>query len=192
MDLEVYLSNLFWLDFETTGFTDLKNHAVYTNDILEVGMVITDRDFNLLETKTIVVHADESSYEKADDFVRKMHTNNGLWDECYKSGVSLVDAEQQAIDFALANGVTLKGSPLCGNGITFDRMFLEAQMPALNAILHYRNMDISAVKEFIRTINPEVDPVKRQSHRALDDILESVEEARLYRKMIIRGVLRTE
>ncbi|EPJ2934316.1 MULTISPECIES: exonuclease domain-containing protein [Pseudomonas] len=102
----------------------------------------------------------------------------------YRSAIDPNARDSEGMDWWEAVGAEIRAVPLCGSGIHFDRMFLEAQMPALNAHLHYRNLDISAVKEFLKTISPAFEPVKRQSHRALADILESVEEARLYRDLL--------
>ncbi|HFL2868663.1 TPA: oligoribonuclease [Pseudomonas aeruginosa] len=176
---------LAWLDLESTGFTELHKQMVYLHRILEVGLLVTDAQFNVLAQHVVVIHHDPADiFPLCDDIVRSMHTRNGLFDDVSASSTDLASAEQQIIEFLVEHGVQAKASPLCGSGIHFDRMFLEAQMPALNAHLHYRNLDISAVKEFLKTISPAFEPVKRQSHRALDDILESVEEARLYRDLL--------
>lgn len=177
---------LAWLDLETTGFTDLSKHMVYKHKILEIGLAVTDEHFNALAELSLVVRQDVSQcMALADDIVMQMHTANGLWDECATGHLTLAQAEQKAIEFLSANGVSAKSSPLCGNGIQFDRMFLEAQLPALNGYLHYRNLDISATKELLKTISPDLEPPKNRAHRALDDIRESIAEGKVYRELIM-------
>lgn len=176
---------LVWLDLESTGFTELHRKMVYQHRILELGVVITDERFDVLAQLCVVVHHDlEVILPLCDEVVRRMHTSNGLFADVAASKIDLAEAQQQILSFLAEHRVLAKASPLCGSGIQFDRMFLEAQLPDLNAHLHYRNLDISAVKEFLKTISTEFEPVKRKSHRALDDILESVAEARTYRDLL--------
>ncbi|HEP8970312.1 TPA: oligoribonuclease [Pseudomonas aeruginosa] len=177
--------SLAWIDLETTGFTELSRQMVYRHLILEIGALITDCDFNVLAQKSIVVsHPIAKVRNLCDATVLRMHTENGLLDEVEGATSSLADAEVEIITWLEEHGVAPKSSPLCGNGLQLDRSFLEAQMPRLNDRLHYRNLDISAVKEFLKTLSPAFEPPKRRSHRALEDILESVEEARTYRSLI--------
>ncbi|EKF7417509.1 TPA: oligoribonuclease [Pseudomonas aeruginosa] len=176
---------LAWIDLETTGYTELHRQLIYKQLILEIGVLVTDDDFNVVAQHNIVVrHPVDEAIALCDENVRQMHTDNGLFGEVDKAATDLKAAEQQVIAFLIDNGVEPGKSPLCGNGIHFDRMFMEAQLPELNAYLHYRNLDISAVKEFIKTLSSDFEPPKRRSHRALDDILESVQEARTYRDLI--------
>ncbi len=176
---------LAWIDLETTGYTELHRQLIYKQLILEIGVLVTDDDFNIVAQHNIAVrHPVDEAIALCDENVRQMHTDNGLFEEVAKATTDLKAAEQQIIAFLIDNGVEPGTSPLCGNGIHFDRMFIEAQMPELNAYIHYRNLDISAVKEFIKTISSGFEPPKRRSHRALDDILESVQEARTYRDLI--------
>lgn len=181
---------LAWIDLETTGYTELHRRLVYKQLILEIGLAVTDVDFNIIAQHSIVIHHPMcKTIELCDENVRQMHADNGLFDEVAKAVIDIKSAENDAIAFLRDNGVEPKCSPLCGNGIHFDRMFIEAQLPELNAYLHYRNLDISAVKEFIKSINSCIEPKKRCSHRALDDILESVQEARTYRDLIAPALL---
>ncbi|MBM3105526.1 oligoribonuclease [Pseudomonas sp. V1] len=183
--MSINQDNLGWLDLETTGFTDLSQHLVYKHRILEIGVAVTDRAFNLIAKQTWVIHQDFAEIAPlCDEVVQRMHSANGLFEDVARADIDLATAEQQVIQFLSDHGVPTNKSPLCGNGVHFDRMFLEAQMPALNRHFRYRNMDISSVKEFLITLNPEYNPAKRVSHRALDDILESVDEARLYRALL--------
>lgn len=177
--------HLAWLDLETSGFTELFEKKVYEHKILEIALIVTDYKLKEVARLNLVVHQDiPAVLPLCNDVVVKMHTANGLFVESGKSTLSLQEAEQKAIEFLIENEVGVKASPLCGNGIQFDRMFLEAQMPALNDHFHYRNMDISAMKEFIKTITPGLEPVKKRAHRAMDDILESLSEAKHYRGIL--------
>lgn len=176
---------LAWLDLETTGFTELHKRAVYAHKVIEIGTIVTDCDFNIIAQQNLVIHQDMGEVlSLSDDVVLSMHNKNGLFKDVQASTLSLRDAEQQVIQFLVDHGVERKMSPLCGNGITFDRIYLEAQLPLLNDHLHYRNLDISAVKEFIKLLNPDFEPKKKLGHRALDDIRESVAEAASYRALL--------
>ncbi|MFK3607817.1 oligoribonuclease [Pseudomonas fluorescens] len=174
-----------WLDLETTGFTELFDRKVYDHRILEIGAVVTDENFTVLACTSIVIQQPMVRVlELSDEVVTRMHTNNGLFDEVVKSFTTLKAAEHQLIQFYRQNGVAAKVEPLCGSGIHFDRMFIEAHMPVLNEFLYYRNLDVSSVKEFLKTVSPAFEPTKRQQHRALPDILESVAEAKTYRALL--------
>lgn len=174
-----------WLDLETTGFTELYERKVYDHRILEIGAVVTDENFAVLASTSIVIQQPMVRVlELSDEVVTRMHTNNGLFDEVVTSFTTLKAAELQLIQFYRQNGVAEKVEPLCGSGIHFDRMFIEAQMPDLHDYLYYRNLDISSVKEFLKTVSPSFEPPKRQQHRALPDILESVAEAQTYRALL--------
>lgn len=173
---------LAWLDLETTGFTELDKKSVYKHKILEIGLIVTDSNFRPIATLNQVIHHDlEEIVPICDEVVKQMHTKNGLFNEVGRSAITLEMAEKAVIDFLIQHGIDRKASPMCGSGIQFDRMFTEAQMPALNDHLHYRNLDVSAVKEFIKTIAPGLEPKKRLAHRAIDDIRETLAEACHYR-----------
>jgi oligoribonuclease len=177
--------NLCWLDFETTGFTELDKKAVYDHKILEIGMVVTDSDFKRVASLQMVIHHDvDALMPLCDDVVKAMHIKNGLFKEVGESTLTLAEAEKLAIKFLEENKVGSQQSPLTGNGVHFDRTFMEVHMPALNSYLTYRLLDISAVKEFIKVIAPGLEPKKKRAHRAMDDIDESIKEAVHYRKLI--------
>ncbi|MBM5458624.1 oligoribonuclease [Pseudomonas sp. P66] len=174
-----------WLDLETTGFTQLHERMVYKHRILEIGALVTDEHFNVVASFSAVIQQPIDVVMKlSDEVVVQMHTQNGLFDEVAQSTMTLEAAERELIHFYRSNGVPDMAAPLCGSGIHFDRMFVEAQMPALNDFLFYRNLDVSAVKEFLKLISPSFEPAKRKSHRALDDIHESVTEASAYRDLL--------
>lgn len=177
-----------WLDLETTGFTDLHEKMVYQHKILELGVAVTDEEFNILASMNFVIGHQFDDYKHLlDSKVLAMHTKNGLFDECGRSTLTLKMAECQVVEFYKDHGISSKGTPLSGNGITFDRIFMETHLPVLNDFFHYRQMDISAVKEFLKVIMPGVEPKKMLSHRALDDIKESIAEANFYRHIILNS-----
>ncbi|QHF00399.1 oligoribonuclease (plasmid) [Pseudomonas amygdali pv. lachrymans] len=174
-----------WLDLATTGFTELFDYEVYDHLILEIGAAVTDENFNVLASTSIVIqHPKRLVLDLCDEAVTRMHTQNGLFDEVVKSSTTQKAAEHQLIQFYQQNGVATKVEPLCGSGIHFDRMFIKAHMRDLNKFLFYRNMDVSSVKEFLKTVSPSFEPLKHQQHRALPDILESVTEAETYRVLL--------
>jgi oligoribonuclease len=177
-----------WLDLETTGFTELDKRMVYQHRILEFGAAVTDADFNVIASMNVVVHQRFQDYSHLlAQKVLDMHIANGLFAECERSVITLDEAESQVINFYRKHGIEHKDSPMSGNGITFDRIFTEAHLPRLNNFLTYRQLDVSSVKEFLKVIMPGVEPVKKQTHRALDDILESIAEARHYRQIILNS-----
>lgn len=178
-----------WLDLETTGFTELNKKMVYEHKILEISLVITDSNFELIANLNQVIHHDRSIIMPlCDDVVTKMHTSNNLFEEVELSVLTLSEAENNAIQFMKVHGIERRVSPLCGNGVNFDRIFLEAQMPRLNDHFHYRNIDISSTKEFIKTISADIEPKKKAAHRAMPDIMESISEAKHYRRIITPSI----
>lgn len=181
-----------WLDLETTGFPDLRTKAVYRHKILEMALVVTDQNIEPIARMNLVIHHDLAEVlPLCDDVVMKMHTVNGLFDEVEGSSLSLEQAEEKAIEFLVSHGIGPDAcpSPICGNGVAFDRQFLAVHMPNLEAHFYYRNLDISAMKEFINLIEPGLEPKKKKAHRAMDDIEESLSEARYY-KQITQPALR--
>lgn len=171
---------LTWIDLETTGFTELDKKGVYHHEILEIGILITDDQMNLVDSLSLVIGHTEEVLEKCDDIVLRMHEQNGLFGDCFKSTLTLADAEQQILEFFNKNGVEKKQSPLCGSSIYLDRAFIEAKMPLLNEHLHYRNMDVSSVALFMKSVGINAKIIKKDSHRALDDIKDSLSNARRY------------
>lgn len=175
-----------WVDLETTGFTDLRTKAVYRHKILEIALVVTGQDLEPIGRMNLVIHHDLAEVlPLCDEVVLKMHTANGLFDEIQKSSLSMEQAEGKAIEFLVSHGIGPDAcpSPICGNGVGFDRQFLAVHMPKLEAHFHYRNLDISAMKEFINLIEPGLEPKKKKAHRAMDDIEESLSEARYYKQI---------
>jgi len=171
---------LVWLDLEMTGL-DVERHT-----IVEVACVVTDSQLTLLDDGLdIVVHQDEDALGRMDDFVRKMHTKSGLLPLIPASDVSLGAAQSRTLDYVRSHVSAPGTAPLCGNSIGTDRRFLDKYMRELETYLHYRSVDVSSLKELCRRWYPEVyskRPNKAEHHRALDDIRESIEELRFYRR----------
>jgi len=171
---------LVWIDCEMTGL-DLS-----VDELVEVAVVITDFELNVLDPGfQIVIKPDDSALAHMNDFVTKMHESSGLLAEI-PNGVSLADAEFQVLEY-IQRFVPEGKAPLAGNTIGTDRMFLARYMPRVDRWLHYRNVDVSSVKELARRWYPRAyfnAPAKDGGHRALADIRESVRELAYYRETV--------
>jgi oligoribonuclease len=171
-----------WVDCEMTGL------EVAIDEICEIGVVVTDGELNVVDPGLqLVIKPSEAALANMGDFVRQMHTDSGLIEEL-SSGISLAEAEQQVLGYIKQWVTEERTAPLAGNSIGTDRMFLNRQMPQLDKYLHYRNIDVSSLKELSRRWFPRVYfqlPKKTGNHRALADILESIQELRYYRKAIL-------
>jgi len=170
---------LVWMDLEMTGLEP------DTDSILEIATIITDGELNIVaEGPNLVVHQDESVLEAMDDWCKQHHADSGLSERVRQSKLSMRDAEQQTLDF-IAKHVKKGTSPLCGNSIHQDRRFLVPYMPNLEAYFHYRNIDVSTVKELARRWYSSLDmPKKKEEHLALADVRESIDELKFYRQQI--------
>lgn len=156
--------------------------------IVEIATLVTDAELNVVaEGPNLVVHQPDEELAKMDDFVVQMHEKSGLLDRIKSSEVRLAEAERQTLAF-LKEHVDERTAPLCGNSIWKDRQFVERYLPEVDGHLHYRNVDVSTLKELFRRWYPDryAPPAKKESHRALDDILESIAELRYYREAFIR------
>ena len=164
--------------------------------IVEIATLITDDDLAVIaEGPDIVVHADAEALTGMDDYVRSMHTRSGLLTAIEESTISLADAGRETLEFLRAHIPEARTVPLCGNSIGTDRRFLSNSVPDIEEFLHYRSIDVSSVKELCRRWYPEVFanvPAKRETHRALDDIRESIAELAYYRSEIFAGTRRAE
>ncbi len=171
---------LAWMDLEMTGL-DPSRHV-----IVEIATIITDDDLEVVaEGPDLVVHATEEQLAEMDEVVVRMHTESGLLDRIRSSPLELADAGRQTLDFIREHIPQPRSVPLCGNSIGTDRRFLAAYLPEIEDYLHYRCVDVSTLKELGRRWAPDVirnAPTKAGSHRALDDIRESVAELRYYRE----------
>jgi oligoribonuclease len=155
--------------------------------ILEVAVLVTNADLEVIaEGPDIVVHQPDAVLRAMDDWNKTHHGESGLSDRVRASKISLAEAEEQMLAF-LAQHSREGISPLCGNSVHMDRAFLAAHVPRLHAFFHYRNVDVSTVKELVRRWYPGVPiPRKREAHRAMSDIIESIEELRYYRENVFR------
>jgi oligoribonuclease len=175
------LNRLCWLDMEMSGLVPDSDR------ILELALLVTDSDLNhLSEGKVLVVHQPDAVLAAMDSWNKSVHAKSGLIERVRASDLDESKAESLAIDF-LTQFVSAGNSPLCGNSICQDRRFLARWMPRLEAFFHYRNLDVSTVKELVRRWKPEAKKglVKQGKHEALSDILESIEELRYYRKTVM-------
>ncbi|HVC42108.1 MAG TPA: oligoribonuclease [Candidatus Saccharimonadales bacterium] len=173
---------LAWMDLEMTGL-DPSRHV-----IVEIATLLTDDELRpIAEGPDIVVHATAAELDAMDGLVRSMHTGSGLLAAIESSPVSLADAGERTLQFLRAHISEPRSVPLCGNSIGTDRRFLAAQLPDVENFLHYRSIDVSSVKELCRRWYPEMlsaAPPKKEVHRALDDIRESIAELAYYRSTI--------
>ena len=173
---------LVWIDLEMTWLDPEKER------IIEIATIITDSELNTIEEGPVIaVHQSDSLLNAMDEWCTRTHGESGLTQRVRDSRISEIDAEQQTIEF-LQRYLEPGQSPLCGNSIGQDRRFLVKYMPELEAFFHYRNLDVSTVKELARRWRPEVlDGVKKKgSHLALDDIRDSINELRHYREHFFR------
>jgi oligoribonuclease len=174
--------NLVWVDMEMTGL-DPDNDR-----IIEVAVVVTDPHLNVLaEGPVFAIHQSDETLNKMDAWNKGTHGRSGLIDRVKASTVTEADAEVALITF-LKNFVPNGKSPMCGNTICQDRRFMARYMPKLENFFHYRNLDVSTLKELCRRWKPELASgfKKHQKHTALADIIESVEELRYYREHFIK------
>jgi oligoribonuclease len=176
---------LVWLDLEMTGL-DVTRHT-----IVEIAVLVTDAELEPVdEGIDLVVNQATAALEEMDDFVRAMHEKSGLLPAITASHISLEQAGTAALDY-LRDHVEPGTAPLCGNSIGVDRRFLDRYLPELDQYLHYRSVDVSSFKELCRRWYPSVykkRPAKLETHRALEDIRESIEEMRFYRDNMLLPV----
>jgi len=173
-------NNLIWIDMEMTGLTPDSDR------IIEIALLVTDSELRTLaEGPALVVHQPASVLDAMDSWNKGTHKKTGLIDRVLASRLSEADAERQAIEF-LQQYVPANSSPMCGNSICQDRRFLARWMPRLESHFHYRNLDVSTLKELVRRWKPELKAFSKEGkHEALADILESIEELKFYRKNVM-------
>lgn len=173
---------LVWMDLEMTGLDPA------CNVIVEIATIITDDNLDVVaEGPDIVVHQSDEALALMDQVVVDMHTKSGLLELIKTSTTTLEDAGRQTLEFIKQHVPTARTVPLCGNSIGMDRRFLAVYLPEIENHLHYRSVDVSSVKELVRRWYPGLlnGRVQKQgSHRALDDIRESVAELRFYREHV--------
>ena len=171
------LNRLIWIDLEMTG------HSPEQDVIIEIATIVTDADLRTIaEGPMLAIHQSDERLAGMDEWNTRQHGGSGLTQRVRESQISMADAEQQTLKF-LQKHLEAGHSPMCGNSICQDRRFMARYMPKLEAFFHYRNLDVSTLKELARRWKPEVlnGMKKKSSHLALDDIKDSIEELRYYR-----------
>jgi oligoribonuclease len=174
--------NLIWIDLEMTGLDTQADH------IIEIATIVTDSALNVVaEGPVLAIHQGDAVLGAMDEWNRTTHGGTGLLQRVRDSRLSAADAEAQTLAFLATNAVA-GASPMCGNSICQDRRFLAREMPALEKFFHYRNLDVSTVKELARRWAPAVfaGVEKASTHLALDDIRESIKELEHYRRNFLR------
>ncbi|MEY3919369.1 MAG: hypothetical protein RLZ15_163 [Actinomycetota bacterium] len=173
--------NLVWVDCEMTGL-DTQNDV-----LVEIAVLVTDSDLNIIgDGVDLVIKASPEQITGMNEFVTKMHTDSGLINEI-PNGVSVSDAENLILKYLESAGVAAGKSPIAGNSVYVDRIFISRDMPKLAEYLHYRTIDVSSIKELTRRWYPKVyfnAPAKTGNHRALGDIRDSIAELSFYRKTV--------
>jgi oligoribonuclease len=175
-------NNLIWIDLEMTGLDTQKDV------IIEIATVVTDSELNTLaEGPVLAIHQSDDILNAMDEWNTKQHGNSGLTERVKNSNVNETEAERQTIEF-LRQYVPANASPMCGNSICQDRRFLARCMPRLENYFHYRNLDVSSLKELAKRWAPEVFKgfSKESSHLALDDIRDSISELKYYREHLLK------
>jgi oligoribonuclease len=171
---------LIWIDLEMTGL-DTDNDS-----ILEIATVVTDAQLNLLaEGPELAIAHPPERLEAMDEWNRNQHRRSGLWDRVLREGVPMAEAEERTLAF-LSEWVDARTSPMCGNSICQDRRFLHRLMPRVEKHFHYRNLDVSTIKELARRWAPQVlaGVAKESAHTALSDVRDSIAELRHYRQFM--------
>ncbi len=175
-------TNLIWIDLEMTGLDTVSDH------IIEIATIVTDQSLNEIAVgPEIVIHQSREVMDAMDEWNTRQHSTSGLTERVLSSDASATDAEQTTLEFLAVH--TEKGaSPMCGNSICQDRRFLAREMPTLEAWFHYRNLDVSTLKILAQRWAPAVAAgyTKSSSHRALDDIRDSIVELGHYREHLLR------
>ena len=172
-------NNLIWIDLEMTGLDPEKEK------IIEIATLVTDSDLNVLaEGPNLIISQSKDILDAMDEWNQNQHGSSGLIEEVIKSNITEQIAEIETLDF-ISKYVGENVSPMCGNTVSHDRRFLSKYMPELESYFHYRHIDVSSVKELIvRWMNQAQSYQKNSNHRALDDIKDSINELKHYKKLL--------
>jgi oligoribonuclease len=170
-------NNLIWIDLEMTGLDTDKDY------IIEIATIITDNELSIVEEGPIfAIHQDEKILQTMDEWNTSQHLKSGLIERVRISNCTTTDAERMTLDF-IEQHVPAKVSPMCGNSICQDRRFLHRLMPELEQYFHYRNLDVSTLKELVRRWYPDKQLFEKEStHLAMEDIHDSINELKFYRE----------
>ena len=173
-------NNLIWIDMEMTGLQPDSDR------IIEIATLVTDPQLNVIATgPVLVVHQPDEVLDAMDSWNKSTHAKTGLIERVRASALAEPEVEREALQFVAAH-VPANSSPMCGNSICQDRRFLARWMPRLESHFHYRNLDVSTLKELVRRWKPELKAFSKEGkHEALADILESIEELKFYRKNVM-------
>ena len=174
--------NLIWIDLEMTGLDTIND------TIIEIATVVTDKDLKILaEGPMLAVHQSDEIMTGMDDWNTRQHGQSGLTDRVRQSELTAKDAERQTVEFLQA-WVPAGKSPICGNSICQDRRFMHRLMPELEQWFHYRNLDVSSVKELAKRWSPEIlgGFKKNINHLAQDDVYDSINELKYYRERFLK------
>ncbi len=179
--MEQSVDNLVWIDLEMTGLDTL------TDTIIEIATIVTDSQLNVLaEGPVFAIHQEESVLAGMDNWNTTQHTKSGLLKRVRESRCTAAEAERATLEF-LQRWVPENTSPMCGNSICQDRRFLHREMPELERYFHYRNLDVSTIKELVKRWSGGREQFTKESrHLAMDDIRDSIEELRFYREKFFR------
>jgi oligoribonuclease len=176
------VQHLIWVDLEMTGLNP------ETDRIIEMATIVTDKDLNILaQGPVLAIHQSDALLAGMDDWNQKHHGQSGLIERVKASTISEAEGERLTLEF-LKQWLPERTSPMCGNSIGQDRRFLNRYMPELEAYFHYRNLDVSTLKELAARWAPAIKEgfSKEAKHQALDDIIESIEELRYYREHFLK------
>ena len=175
--------NLIWIDLEMTGLDTAKDR------IIEIATIVTDKELNIIEEGPVIaINTPEEAIYGMDEWNTNQHNKSGLVDRIKKSSYTYVDAKEMTIEF-LEKYIDKNKSPMCGSGICQDRRFLARCMPELEDFFHYRNLDVSSIKEIVSRWYPDIKFRKDPQHIALQDIKDSIEELKFYRSTIFVDII---